>query len=75
MVTDRSELLIVGLVLAAAALVLVAPLLGRSGAPGAADVTMAAATAAGIAAFAVAARETLAAMRRAKARAKSGGGR
>ena len=69
---DRSELLIVGLVLSAAALVLVAPLLGRSGAAGTADVTMATAAAAGIAAFAIAARETLRATRRAKARARNG---
>jgi 4-amino-4-deoxy-L-arabinose transferase-like glycosyltransferase len=74
-VADRIELLIVGLVLSAAALVLVAPLLGRSGAAGAADVTMATAAAAGFAAFAIALRETLRATRGTKARAKNGGER
>jgi hypothetical protein len=74
-VADRSELVIVGFVLTAAALVLLAPLLGRSGAAGAAEATMAAAAAAGVAAFAVATRETLRAMRRIKAQAKDGGGR
>lgn len=72
---DRSELVIVGLVLSAAALVLLAPLLGRSGAVGVAEVAMAAAAAAGVAAFAVATRETLRAIGRIKAQAKDGGGR
>ena len=73
--SDQSELTIVCLVLVAAALVLVAPLLGRAGAASAADLTMATAAAAGVAAFAVAARDTLRAMRRVRARARNGGGR
>jgi hypothetical protein len=74
-VANRGELVIVGLVLSAAALVLVAPLLGRSGAAGAADATMAIAAAAGAGAFVIAARETLRAARRAKARAQNRGER
>jgi hypothetical protein len=71
--SDRSELGIVGLVLIAAALVLGAPLLGRWGAASAADGMMAAASAAGVAAFALAARDTMRAARR--PRASNGGGR
>lgn len=71
--SDRSELAIVCLVLVAAALVLVAPVLGRWGAASAADGMMAAASAAGVAAFAIAARDTLRAVRR--PRASNGGGR
>ena len=65
--SDRSELAIVCLVLLAGALVLVAPLLGRSGVTSAADAMMAAAAAAGFAAFLVAARDTLRAVRRQRA--------
>jgi hypothetical protein len=71
--SDRSELVIVCLVLAAMALVLGAPLIGRYGAAGAANAMMAAAAAAGLGAFAVAARDTLRAMR--GPRAGDGGGR
>ena len=60
----RSDVAIALLVLAAAGLILVAPLLGRSGAPGWADVTMIAASIAGIAAFVLAAHATLRAGRR-----------
>jgi len=66
--SDRSELAIVCLVLLAGALVLGAPLLGRSGATSVADGMMAAAAAAGFAAFLVAARDTLHALRRQRAR-------
>jgi hypothetical protein len=71
--SDRSELAIVCLVLVAAALVLCAPVLGRWGAASAADGMMAAAAAAGVAAFAIAARDTVRAVRR--PRASNGGGR
>jgi hypothetical protein len=74
-VSDRSELSIVCLVLTAAALVLGAPLVGRSGAAGAANLMMAAAAAAGLAAFAVAARDTLRAMRRGRSEIGEGGPR
>ena len=59
--TDRLESAIVYLVLAAAGLVLVAPLLGRYGAPVAADVAVGGAAAAGIGAFFVTTYTTLSA--------------
>jgi len=62
--TDRIESAIVCLVLMATGLVLVAPLLGRYGAPRAADVAMGAAAAAGVCAFVAATLETLRAARR-----------
>ncbi|HSD10566.1 MAG TPA: hypothetical protein VLF14_06265 [Candidatus Binatia bacterium] len=61
---DRLEVAIVGLVLAAAGLVLLAPLLGRYGAPGVADVAVGGATAAGIGAFFATAYNTLRAARK-----------
>ena len=66
----RSEDAIAILVLAAMGLVLIAPLLGRNGAGWWADVTMVAASLAGVAAFALAARATLRASRRPRARAE-----
>ena len=71
--SDRSELAIVCLVLVAAALALGAPVLGRWGAANAADGMMGAASAAGIAAFALAARDTVRAVRR--PRSSNGEGR
>jgi hypothetical protein len=71
--SDRSELAIVCLVLLAAALALGAPVLGRWGAASAADGMMAVASSAGVAAFAIAARDTVRAVRR--SRASNGGGR
>jgi hypothetical protein len=64
-VEDRTEGVIVLLVLAAAALVIAAPVVGRSGAPVLADLTMGLAAACGLAAFGVAAAHTLRAARRA----------
>jgi len=72
-VSDRSELAIVCLVLVAAALALGAPLVGRWGAATAADLMMATAAAAGLGAFALAARDTVRAARRPSA--SNGGGR
>jgi hypothetical protein len=60
---DRLERMVVALVLVAAGLVLLAPLLGRSGAPGAADVAVGGAAAAGIGAFFATAYNTLRAAR------------
>ena len=48
---ERTELAIVVLVMAAVGLILVAPLLGRSGNPGWADVAMGLAAGAGLTAF------------------------
>jgi len=48
---DRTEVVIMVLVMAAAGLILVAPLLGRGGMPGWADVAMGLASGAGIGAF------------------------
>lgn len=56
---DRTETAIVVLVLLAAALVLAAPVVGRAGLPGAADVVMVAAASCGVLAFGVAAWNTL----------------
>jgi hypothetical protein len=62
---DRTEVAIVALVVAAAGLILVAPLLGRVGAPGWADMAMGLASGAGIGAFILVAVHTFrAAMRR-----------
>ena len=63
---DRLEVAIVCLVLVAAGLVLVAPLLGRYGAPVAADVAVGGATAAGVGAFFATAYNTLRAARNAR---------
>jgi hypothetical protein len=56
--SDRTEITIVALVMAAAGLILLAPLLGRYGAPGWADVVMLLAASAGVGAFAVVAVHT-----------------
>jgi hypothetical protein len=48
---DRTEVVIVALVMTAAGLILLAPLLGRVGVPGWADVVMALASGAGVGAF------------------------
>ena len=48
---DRTEVVIAALVMAAAGLILLAPLLGRVGLPGWADVVMALASGAGVGAF------------------------
>jgi hypothetical protein len=69
-VTDRIESAIVCLVLVAAGLVLMAPLLGRYGAPVAADVTVGVAAVAGVAAFFAAAYNTLRASRKAAERTR-----
>jgi hypothetical protein len=61
---DRSEIAIVALIMAAAGLILLAPLLGRVGAPGWADAAMALASMAGFAAFVVVAVQTFRAARR-----------
>jgi hypothetical protein len=63
-VSDRSDTVIALLASAAAALVLAAPLLGRSGWPALADAVMASAALCGVAAFALAGRATLRAARR-----------
>jgi hypothetical protein len=55
---DRTEIAVVVLVMAAAGMILVAPLLGRSGTPGWADVAMGLASGAGIGAFILAAVST-----------------
>lgn len=61
---SRSDLLLALLVLAAAALVLAAPVLGRAGHPAAADLLMLAAASCGVASFAVAGLATLRSARR-----------
>jgi hypothetical protein len=71
---DRTETRIVLLVLAAAALVLAAPVVGRAGAPGLADLVMGLAATCGLAAFASAAVHTLRAARRAPRTPGSRGG-
>jgi hypothetical protein len=63
-VTDRADALLIALVLAAAGLVIAAPLLGRYGHPSLADVTMAAAALAGLGAFVLAGVNTVRAARR-----------
>jgi hypothetical protein len=73
-ISDRSETAIVALVLCAAGLAMIAPLLGRYGSPGAADVAMIAAAVAGFGAFAAAGRDTLRAIRRSH-REREGGER
>ena len=65
---DRTEITVVALVMAAAGMILLAPLLGRYGAPGWADVVMLLAAGAGIGAFAVAAVHTFRAAPRRPAR-------
>ena len=51
MATDRIEVAIIALVMTAAGLILLAPLLGRLGAPTWADLVMAIASGAGVGAF------------------------
>jgi hypothetical protein len=60
----RSDSTLAGIVLAAAGLVLAAPILGSTGHPVAADLAMLAAAAGGLASFALAACATLRAARR-----------
>lgn len=68
----RSDLSLALLVLGAAGCVLVAPVLGRAGHPGAADLAMGAAAVCGVASFALAGVATLRAARRAgRARRRS----
>ncbi len=62
--SSRSDLPLPLLVLAAAGFVLVAPVLGRSGHPAAADLAMGAATICGLTSFALAGIATLRAARR-----------
>ena len=61
---DRSDVAIVILVMTAAGLILLAPLLGRVGMPGWADVVMALASGAGVGAFVLVAVLTVRAARR-----------
>jgi hypothetical protein len=61
---DRTEVVIVALVMAAAGLILLAPLLGRVGVPGWADVVMALASGAGVGVFVLVAVVTVRAARR-----------
>jgi hypothetical protein len=61
---DRTEVIIVALVMAAAGLILLAPLLGRVGAPGWANMVMALASGAGVCAFVLVAVVTFRAARR-----------
>jgi hypothetical protein len=61
---DRTEVAIVTLVMAAAGLILLAPLLGRVGLPGWADVVMVLASGAGVCAFVLVAVVTVRAARR-----------
>jgi hypothetical protein len=62
--TDRTEAAVAVLVMAAAGLILLAPLLGRVGAPVWADVAMALASGAGVGAFVLVAVYTFRAARR-----------
>lgn len=68
MPSDRIEVAVALLALAAAALVLVAPLVGRNGAPAVADGLMIAAASAGVASFALAGFATVRAARRPRRR-------
>jgi uncharacterized membrane protein YhaH (DUF805 family) len=68
-VTDRSEAWIAVLALVAAGLVLVAPVLGRTGHAGAADVAMAIGATCGLVSFLIAAAATV---RDVRAKARSG---
>jgi hypothetical protein len=61
---ERTEIVIIALVMAAAGLILLAPLLGRVGAPGWADVVMALASGAGVGAFVLVTGVTVRAARR-----------
>ena len=61
---ERTEIVIVALVMAATGLILLAPLLGRVGAAGWADVVMALASGAGVGAFVLMAVVTVRAARR-----------
>jgi hypothetical protein len=65
---DRTEIAVVALVMAAAGLILLAPLLGRYGASGWANVVMTLAAGAGVGAFAVVAVHTFRAASRRRAR-------
>ena len=69
---DRTEMMVVALVMAAVGLILLAPLLGRNGAPGWADAAMILASGAGLGAFAVVAVHTCRAARRRGARERGG---
>jgi hypothetical protein len=69
---DRTEVAIVVLVMAAAGLILVAPLLGRSGLSGWADIAMGLASGAGIGAFILVAVHTCRAATRRRDRGKGG---
>ena len=69
---DRPEVVIVALVLAAAGLILLAPLLGRAGLLGWADVLMALAAGAGVGAFVLVAVVTVRAARGRGDRGKGG---
>ena len=62
--SDRTEIALAALSLAAAGLAMLAPLLGRAELPRAADVAMASAALCGVAAFALAGVHTLRAARR-----------
>lgn len=73
--SDRTELGIVALVLAASGLVMLAPLLGRWGAAGLASAAMVAAAGCGLAAFATAGVHTVRAARRARPPEDEGGER
>jgi hypothetical protein len=68
--TDRTEVAIVALVMAAVGLILLAPLLGRGGVPGWADAVMGLAAGAGFGAFVVAAVHTFRAATRRGERGK-----
>jgi hypothetical protein len=67
---DRTETAIVVLVMAAAGLILLAPLLGRGGVPGWADAVMGLAAGAGFGAFVLAAVHTFRAAKRRDKRGK-----
>lgn len=71
----RGDTAIAALAMAAAGLVIAAPVLGRLGLPGPADAAMAGAALCGLGAFARAALDTLRAARRAEGGASAGGAR
>jgi hypothetical protein len=70
--SGRLEMALVALVMAAAGLILVAPVLGRSGAPAWADVVMLMAAGAGGGAFVLVAIDTFRATRRHRPEGKKG---
>lgn len=69
---DRTEVAIVALIMSAAGLILLAPLLGRLGAPGWADMVMALASGAGVCPFILVAVATFRAARRGSEGRKEG---